>query len=246
MIGDLIQRIADNARIESFLTSSTLNTVFSMINLLIFGIVLIVFNTTIFMIFATGSALYLCWVYVFLKKRRELDYKRFTQLSSNQSNLFQIITGIQEIKLNNIERQQRWEWERIQAKLFKLKIEGLKISQYQESGSAFINQAKNVMISFFSAKAVIDGDISLGTMMAIQYIIGMLNGPIEQLISLLNTIQDAKISLERLNEIHKREDEEKPEDNKIITLPKCKSIQISHLCFQYEGPNSEMILNDLA
>jgi ATP-binding cassette subfamily B protein len=245
MIGDIMQRIGDHRRIESFLTTSTLNILFSMVNLVIFGIVLVIYDLTIFMIFVVGSLLYFIWIYLFMKKRRELDFKRFAQLADNQSNLFQLITGMQEIKLNNCEKQKRWEWERIQARLFKVNIKSLSLSQYQQVGSVFINQTKNIFISFFAAKAVVEGDMTLGMMLAVQYIIGQLNAPIEQLIGFLHSTQDAKISLERLGEIHLKKDEERPDEHKLSILPENKGITVSELYFQYEGPHSEMVLNNL-
>jgi ATP-binding cassette subfamily B protein len=245
MIGDILQRIGDHSRIESFLTSSTLNILFSMLNLVIFGIVLAIYNLKIFFIFLIASIAYIVWVVVFMKKRRELDFKRFAQMSDNQSNLIQLITGIQEIKLNNCEKQKRWDWERIQAKLFKVNVKSLSLSQYQESGSSFINQLKNILISFWAAKSVIDGTMTLGMMMAVQYIIGQLNSPIQQLIGFFHATQDAKISLERLGEIHQREDEESPDDARMTSLPANKTLTISNLSFQYEGPHSEFVLKDL-
>lgn len=246
MIGDIMQRIQDHRRIETFLTTSTLNILFSMVNLVIFGAVLAVYDVTIFLIFIIGSIAYFLWIYMFMKKRRELDFKRFAQMSDNQSNLFQLITGMQEIKLNNCEKQKRWEWERIQARLFKVNIKSLSLSQYQQVGSVFLNQTKNIFISFFAAKAVIEGDMTLGMMLAVQYIIGQLNAPIEQLIGFLHSTQDAKISLERLGEIHLKEDEEKPDEHKISILPDNRSIQVQDLSFQYEGPHSEMVLKNLS
>jgi len=189
--------------------------------------------------------LYSLWIWLFMKKRRELDFKRFTQMSENQSNVIQLITGMQEIKLNNCEKQKRWDWEHIQARLFKVNVKGLALTQYQQAGSVFINQTKNIFISFIAAKAVIDGSITLGMMLAVQYIIGQLNSPIEQMINFIHSTQDAKISLERLGEIHNKEDEEKPEDAKITIIPENKSINISNLSFQYEGPHSEMVLENI-
>lgn len=245
MIGDIMQRINDHRRIETFLTSSTLSIIFSMMNFAIFAVVLMMYNLTIFLIFLVGSVIYTLWAYLFLKKRRELDFKRFAQLADNQSNLFQLITGMQEIKLNNCEREKRWEWERIQAKLFKVNIKSLALSQYQQSGTIFVNEIKNILITFFAAKAVIDGSMTLGMMLAVQYIIGQLNAPIEQLITFFNATQDAKISLERLGEVHKREDEEAPDDAKIAVIPQDRSIYINDLSFQYEGPHSEFVLKNL-
>jgi ATP-binding cassette subfamily B protein len=245
MTGDILQRIYDHTRIQSFLTSTSLSIIFSLVNLIIFGVVLAIYNLKILSIFLFGSVLYITWILLFMKKRRDLDFKRFQQMSENQSNLYQLITGIQEIKLNNCERQQRWRWERIQAKLFKISIKGLTLSQYQQSGSMVIDQLKNIFISFFAAQAVIKGEMTLGMMMAVQYIIGQLNSPIGQLIGLAQTTQDAKISLERLREIHEKEDEETTDDMKITILPENKNIVIANLSFQYEGPHSEFVLNGI-
>ncbi len=245
MIGDIMQRIHDNSRIQAFLTSSTLNTLFSFVNLIIFSIVLGIYSLKILGIFFLASTLYVLWIVIFLKKRKELDYKRFAQASAEQSNLYQLITGMQEIKLNNCEKQKRWEWENIQAKLFKVSIKGLTLSQYQQAGGFFIDQAKNIIISFFAAQAVITGNMTLGMMMAVQYIIGQLNAPIGQLIGFVQSAQDAKISLERLGEIHNREDEEDPNENKITLLPQKRDIGIQNLTFQYEGTHSETVLDNI-
>ncbi|MFA8298534.1 MAG: peptidase domain-containing ABC transporter [Hyphomicrobiales bacterium] len=245
MIGDIMQRIGDHQRIESFLTSSSLSVLFSMINLIVFGVVLAIYDLTIFGVFLLGSALYTLWVLIFLKKRRELDFKRFARLSENQSNLFQLITGMQEIKLNNCEIRKRWEWEKIQAALFKVNIKGLGLSQYQEAGGMVFNQGKNILITFIAARAVVEGEMTLGMMMAVQYILGQLNSPIQQMIGFVREMQDAKISLERLGEIHDKEDEENQEDIKQDFLPEEKSISIDNISFQYEGPHSPMVLENL-
>jgi ATP-binding cassette subfamily B protein len=244
MIGDILQRIGDHHRIEVFLTSSSLNIIFSMINLVVFGLVLAYYNLPIFFIFILGSVLYVAWVVLFMKKRRDLDFRKFAQLADNNSNLIQLIMGIQEIKLNNCEKQKRWGWERIQANVFKINVKSLTLSQYQMSGSVFINQVKNIVISFFAAKAVIDGNMTLGMMMAVQYIIGQLNSPIDQLINFMHMTQDAKISLERLGEIHNKE-EEATDIDKVKELPLDRSLHINKLFFQYEGPHSEFVLKDL-
>ncbi|NOU62304.1 peptidase domain-containing ABC transporter [Marinifilum caeruleilacunae] len=245
MIGDLLQRIQDHTRIENFLTSSTLNVLFSMVNLLIFGVVLAIYDMTIFLVFVLGSALYIIWVNLFLKKRRELDGKRFAQMSSNQNSLVQLITGMQEIKLNNCEKQKRWEWEQIQAELFQVRTKGLALNQYQISGSIFFNETKNIIITFLAAKAVLDGGMTLGMMLAVQYIIGQLNSPLDNLVQVIHSWQDAKISLERLGEIHEMKEEESVEDQKLTEIPDEKTIDIEKVCFQYEGPHSEMVLNDV-
>ena len=246
MIGDLIQRIGDHKRIESFLTTSTLNILFSFVNLVIFGIVLWIYSANIFLIFLIGSVLYTAWVYLFMKKRRELDNRRFAQLSDNQSNVIQLISGMQEIKLNNCEKQKRWEWERIQARLFKVNIASLSLSQYQQAGGVFINEIKNIMITFIAAKSVIDGNMTLGMMLAVQYIIGQLNSPINQMIGFLQSTQDAKISLERLGEIHQRENEESEDIPKISILPEQRELNIDSISFQYEGPHSPFVLDNVS
>ena len=245
-IGDIMQRIHDNSRIQDFLTSSSLNTLFSFVNLIIFSIVLGIYNIKILEIFLLASVLYVLWVAIFLKKRKELDYKRFAQASAEQSNLYQLITGMQEIKLNNCEKQKRWEWENIQVKLFNVSIKGLALSQYQQAGAFFIDQTKNIVISFFAAQAVITGNMTLGMMMAVQYIIGQLNAPISQLIGFVQSAQDAKISLERLGEIHNREDEENPNAEKITLLHGLPDISIQNLTFQYDGPHSEKVLDNVS
>ncbi len=245
MVGDLIQRINDNKRIESFLTGTTLNVMFSLVNLVIFGAVLLYYNVMIFSIFLFGSTIYALWVWLFMKKREELDYRRFAQMAANQSNVIQLIQGMQEIKLNSCEQQKRWEWERIQAKLFKVSVKGLALSQYQQSGAVLINEIKNIFITVIAAKSVVDGDMSLGMMLAVQYIIGQLNSPIDQLISFFNLTQDAKISLERLGEIHLRNDEEDIDDSRINDIPDDKSIELSNLGFRYDEPDSNLVLDDI-
>lgn len=245
MIGDLLQRIGDHRRIERFLTSQSLNVIFSVFNIVIFSIVLIIYKLSIFLVFLSGSALYIMWVFLFLKKRRELDFKQFAQLADNQSKLIQLINGMQEIKLNNYERQKRWEWERIQARLFKVNIQSLSLQQYQQAGSVFINETKNIVITILAATAVVNGQMSLGMMLAVQYIIGQMNSPLEQMVEFMQVSQDAKISLERLSEIHTQKDEEQDQAGKLTSLPSKADIAVSGLVFQYEGPNSPKVLNNI-
>ena len=245
MIGDLLQRIGDHRRIERFLTSQSLNVIFSVFNIVIFSIVLIIYKLSIFLVFLSGSALYIMWVFLFLKKRRELDFKQFAQLADNQSKLIQLINGMQEIKLNNYERQKRWEWERIQARLFKVNIQSLSLQQYQQAGSVFINETKNIVITILAATAVVNGQMSLGMMLAVQYIIGQMNSPLEQMVEFMQVSQDAKISLERLSEIHTQKDEEQDQAGKLTSLPSKADIAVSGLVFQYEGPNSPKVLNNV-
>ena len=180
-----------------------------------------------------------------MRYRRELDIKRFTQAAGEQSNLFQLITGMQEIKLNNCETEKRWQWERIQVKLFKISIKGLALEQYQQLGSVFFNQTTNILISFMAARAVVSGEMTLGMMVALTYIVGQLTAPIEQFIGFSRAFQDAKISLERLGEIHGKEDEEQTLQFKSTTLPVNKTITISNLNFSYDGADRDYVLKDI-
>ncbi|MFI3315285.1 MAG: peptidase domain-containing ABC transporter, partial [Rikenellaceae bacterium] len=245
MVGDIIQRISDHGRIQSFMTGSVISIVIAAFTFVIYSGVMATYHITILGIFMLGSALYIGWVLLFLKYRKKLDYMRFQESSANQSNIVQLITGMQDIKLNNCEKQKRWAWESIQAKLYKISIKGLTLGQTQQIGGLFIDQSKNIIISFLAAKAVIDGDMTLGMMMAMQYIIGQLNAPISQLIGFVQAIQDAKISLERLNEIHEKEDEEAESKNKIKDVPSEEDIILKNVVFQYEGPRSAKVLNNI-
>lgn len=245
-IGDIMQRIQDHNRIQSFLTQSLIDIVFAVITLVVYTIIMATYNLDILGVFALGSILYVTWVMFFMKKRREIDFKRFQQAAANQSNIVQLVTGMQEIKLNGCEKQKRWEWESIQARLFKVSIKGLALNQNQQLGATFINQAKDLFITFLSAKAVVTGDMTLGMMMAVQYIIGQLNAPVQQFIGFTQVAQDARISLERLGEIHNREDEEKPGDTRIHDIPSDKDLSVRNVIFQYEGPRSEKVLNDVS
>jgi ATP-binding cassette, subfamily B, bacterial len=246
LTGDLMQRIGDHRRIETFLTGTTLNILFSLVNLVIFGLVLLYYHLLIFAVFLAGSLVYGLWVYIFLRRRAELDHKRFAQMSAHQSNLIQLIQGMQEIKLQNCEQQKRWEWEAIQARLFRIGIKGLALRQYQQSGAIVLNEIKNILITIIAAKAVVDGTMTLGMMLAVQYIIGQLNSPVEQLIGFFNTTQDARISLERLGEIHDRKDEESSDLEKLQEIPPDSGIEISDLSFRYEGPESELVLDNIS
>ena len=244
-IGDLRQRIDDNERVQTFLTGSLVSMSFGIFTFIIYSFVMAYYDWSILLIFYFGSALYVLWIVLFLKKRKELDYKYFNVAAANQSNVYQLITGMQEIKLNNCEKQKRWEWERIQARLFRVNVKGLMLNQNQQAGSLFINQVKNIVISFIAAKAVIDGSMTLGMMMAVQYIIGQLNSPINEFIVFMRAGQDAKISLERLGEIHNNDDEEDVNLFRIYELPENKNISVQNLSFHYEGPKSPRVLNDI-
>ena len=244
MTGDILQRINDHKRIERILTTSSLNVLFSMVNLIIFSIVLAYYNWQIFTIFLVGSIIYFLWITIFLKKRRDLDYKRFSQVSQEQSKVIELINGMQEIKLHNAEKQKRWSWEYLQARLFKVSIEGLALEQYQNVGSGFINELKNILITVLSAKLVIDGNITLGMMLAITYIVGQLNSPIAQLIGFVRELQDARISLERLSEIHDKEDEEPSSKEQISEISTNLNFHLDKLSFRYIG-SEKLVLEDL-
>ncbi|MDR1763361.1 MAG: peptidase domain-containing ABC transporter, partial [Dysgonamonadaceae bacterium] len=244
-IGDIMQRIGDHSRIQSFMTGSTVSTLFSFFNFFVFAIILAYYNLAILGVFVLGNALYVAWIVFFMRYRRKLDYKRFAQSSANQSNLVQMVTGMQEIKLNNCERQQRWRWEQIQVRLFKISIKGMALGQYQQVGSIFFSQTTSLLISYLSAKAVVEGNITLGMMMSISYIIGQLSGPIGQVIGFAQSLQDAKISLERLNEIHNRDDEEQAIENKIGELPADRTIRMENVSFSYEGAERDYVIENL-
>ena len=241
MTGDIMQRLNDHKRIERILTTSSLNVLFSMVNLVVFGFVLAFYSLKIFGIFLVGSICYFIWIALFLKKRRDLDYKRFSQLSEEQSKVIELINGMQEIKLHNAEKQKRWSWEYVQARLFNVSIEGLILEQYQSVGSNFINELKNILITVFSVILVIEGEISLGIMLAISYIVGQLNAPITQLINFVREFQDAKISLDRLGEIHNKEDEESLNSPRIIDIPKNVGFKLESVSFRYIGSDVTVI-----
>ena len=236
--GDLLQRISDHKRIESFLTTSSLSVLLSVINLLAFGIVLIIYSVPIFLIFLASSVLYIGWIFFFLNMRKEVDYIAFQQMADNQDSLIEIVQGMPEIKLQGSQLKRRWKWATIQAQLFRTQMKSLSISQYQDAGALSINQLKDIIITFFAAKLVLNGQITLGMMLAIQYIIGQLNGPLQQLIGFIRSAQDAKISLERLSEIHNRPDEEPVDVLKNADIPD-GDITISNLSFAYTGLNDE-------
>jgi ATP-binding cassette, subfamily B, bacterial len=243
MTGDIMQRINDHHRIEKILTTSSLNVLFSVINMFIMGGVLAYYNLQIFFVFFAGSILYFGWITLFLKRREELDYKRFSEVSQEQSKVMELINGMQEIKLHNAEKQKRWGWEYVQARLFRVSIKGLVLEQTQTIGSSVINELKNIFIIFLSAKLVIDGQITLGMMMAISSIVGSLNGPITQLISFVREVQDAKISLARLSEIHDKEDEKQQEAHQMNDVPLNEDIHIKDLSYRYLGSDIPVLEN---
>ncbi len=245
MTGDIMQRINDNYRIENFLTGSSLSTLFSLFNFVIFSAVLAWYSFKIFFVFVLGSIFYFLWIIFFLKRRAELDFKRFQQSSRTQSKIIELINGMQEIKLHNAERQKRWQWESLQAKLFQINLKGLSLTTAQNSGSALINELKNIFITVLSAKLVLEGQLTLGMMLSVSYIIGQLNAPVMEIVAFIQHWQDAKLSLERLGEIHNKEDEENVNTEKIKEIIQQESFYINHLSFKYEGIGNDYVLHDL-
>jgi ATP-binding cassette subfamily B protein len=244
--GDILQRTQDHRRIQAFLSSSTLNVLFSVINIVIFGAVLAYYNIPIFAVFLLGSLIYISWTLIFMKRRAELDFRRFDEASGNQSSLIQLVNGMQEIKLNGSERRRRWEWEQIQVRLFRISIKGLALAQVQNNGGLLINELKNITITFIAAKAVIDGHLSLGMMLSVQYIIGQLNLPINNFVTFIRGAQDAKMSLERLAEIHHHPDEENRQEDLLTDLPQNRSLRLENVNFQYGSKASPMVLKDVS
>lgn len=234
LMGDLMQRIGDHSRVNSFLTQQTLNVAFSLISFAVFSCVLLVYNRLIFLIFLIGSFLYGGWMTLFLRRRKVIDYELFEQQAANNNKTYQFLTSMQEIKLQDCEQRRRWEWEDIQADLFHIQMKSLKLQQTQEAGSIFINELKNIIITVVSATAVINGSLTLGMMLAVQYIIGQLNSPIEQLMHFIYSVQDVKISLERINEIHKKDNEEDFNRSRTEYDNERHDIELNNIDFKYD------------
>ena len=248
LMGDLLQRIEDHRRVEQFLTSSSLSLLFSFFTFLVFGVVLAVYNLGIFLVFLFGTSLYAGWIILFLKKRRQLDYKYFEQAGRNRNVTYQLIGGMQEIKLQGCEQRKRWEWEDVQADLFKVNLQSLNLQQVQQAGSITINEVKNILITVLAATAVIHGNMTLGMMLAVQYIIGQLNSPVEQLIQFIYSWQDVSISLDRMNEIHTETNEENVERTRTAYTDKTTeghSLTIKDLSFKYDIYSLKDILSDI-
>lgn len=248
LMGDLLQRIEDHRRVEQFLTSSSLSLLFSFFTFLIFGIVLAVYNLYIFGVFLLGTILYAGWIVIFLKKRRQLDYKYFEQAGRNRNVTYQLINGMQEIKLQGCEQRKRWEWEDVQADLFKVNLQSLNLQQIQQAGSITINEVKNILITVLAATSVIQGNMTLGMMLAVQYIIGQLNSPVEQLVRFIYSWQDVSISLDRMNEIHTETNEENAErtrNNYTEESIDGHSLAIKDLSFKYDIYSPKDILSNI-
>lgn len=248
LMGDLLQRIEDHRRVEQFLTSSSLSLLFSFFTFLVFGVVLAVYNLGIFLVFLSGTSLYAGWIILFLKKRRQLDYKYFEQAGRNRNVTYQLIGGMQEIKLQGCEQRKRWEWEDVQADLFKVNLQSLNLQQIQQAGSITINEIKNILITVFAATSVIQGNMTLGMMLAVQYIIGQLNSPVEQLIQFIYSWQDVSISLDRMNEIHTETNEENAKRTRNAYIDETlegHSLKIKDLSFKYDIYSPKDILSDI-
>ncbi|HBL34608.1 MAG TPA: ABC transporter ATP-binding protein [Porphyromonadaceae bacterium] len=245
LMGDLMQRMNDHSRVERFLTTQVLNIMFSLFGFIIFGCVLLAYSGTIFSVFCIGSILYGLWIAIFLKKREQLDFLYFEKQAINNSKTYQFITTMQEIKLQDCEQRRRWEWEDVQADLFSVNMKSLKLQQTQEAGSVFINEVKNIIITVLAATAVINGEMTLGMMLAVQYIIGQLNAPVEQLMAFLYSIQDVQISLERINNIHELRNEEENSQNLSCFGNEDKSIYLKNVDFKYDIHRQENILKNI-
>jgi ATP-binding cassette subfamily B protein len=244
--GDFIQRISDHKRIELFMSQTVLNLFYSAITIIILGFVLLIFSIKLFIVFAIGVILYVAWTLFFMHKRREIDNKKFAQLTENQNSIIQIIQGMPDIKLNNCEKQKRWEWESIQARIFRINVKGLTLHENQHAGALFFNEFKDIIIIFMAARMVLEGNqLTLGGMLAISYILGQLSGPLNQIIEFMHSTQDAKISLERMAEVHDSKNEIEEEKLYINTFIPKQDIELSDVSFQYEGPHSPYILKDL-
>lgn len=245
-VGDILQRVKDFGRIESFLTGTLISTVLSVVTFAVYAVMIVTCSRGILGVFVVGSAAYVWWICAFLERRRRLDYMRFQQLAADQANLVQLVGGMQEIKLNSCERQKRWEWEAVQNKIFKIRMMGLRLANTQSAGASMIDQAKNLVIVFLAAQSVISGDMTIGQLVAVQYIIGQLNAPLYQFVEFLQSLQDAKISLERMSEVDTATEEEQlygPEC--VADIPSEADIRLDHVTFRYDGPRSAKVLDDV-
>ena len=245
LMGDLMQRMNDHSRVNNFLTQQTLNITFAMLTFVVFSVVLFFYNKLVFAIFLLGSILYCAWITLFLKRRKVLDYELFEQQAINNNKTYEFITSMQEIKLQDCEQRRRWEWEDTQADLFGVQIKTLKLQQTQEAGSIFINEVKNIIITVVAATAVIHGQMTLGMMLAVQYIIGQLNSPVEQLMNFFYSLQDVKISLERINEIHQMDDENGKEGLQTSIENKSEGIDIKNIMFKYDPHALNKTIDDV-
>lgn len=243
--GDIIQRINDNERIQNFFTGPALNTMFSLINFIVFGIVLITYRLNLFLIFTAAVVLYFLWMRLFLPIRRRINYQVFHASSQENNSTLEMVQGMQEIRLQNVEQVKRWEWESVQSNIFRLNFKSLSYGQLQTAGAIILNHGKDAILTFVVARLVIQGELTFGAMLAVQYIIGQLTGPVEQFNQFVQEVQDAKISMERLNEIHAKADEEDISKQYLLELPPHRSIVIDNLSFAYPGPGKDAVLKDI-
>jgi len=243
--GDIMQRIGDQRRIEQFLTGNSINILFSLINLLVYSLVMLLYSIPVFLIFLAGSVLYILWITLFLKQRRKLNYRQFSLSARENSATLEMVQGMQEIKLHNAERPFRWKWEDMQRNLFSIGFQNLSLSQLQTAGALFINEGKNLLVTAIVATAVIKGELTLGAMLAIQYILGALNSPVQQFTGFIQEFQDAKISLERLNEIHNEEDEAQEDETAAHLKGGGIGISIANMSFGYFSGEDNRVLKDI-
>ena len=245
LLGDLMQRMGDHSRVNGFLTGQTLTIAFSLFSFAVFSVVWFLYNWQIFAIFLLGSILYAAWMMLFLRRRKVLDYELFEQQAINNNKTYEFLTSMQEIKLQDCEQRRRWEWEDTQADLFGVQMKSLKLQQTQEAGSILINEMKNIVITVVAAAAVIHGQMTLGMMLAVQYIIGQLNSPVEQLMGFFYSLQDVRISLERINEIHRAEDENGKRGLHTALDDSSKGIDIDGIMFKYDPHALTKTLDDV-
>lgn len=246
LMGDLMQRMGDHNRVNSFLTQQTLSIVFSLFTFVVFSIVLLSYNWLVFAIFMLGSLFYGGWLALFLRRRKVLDYELFEQQAVNNNKTYEFITSMQEIKLQDCEQRRRWEWEDVQADLFRVQMKSLKLQQTQEAGSICINELKNIVITVVAATAVIHGQLTLGMMLAVQYIIGQLNSPVEQLMGFFYSVQDVRISLERINEIHRMDDENGNQGLETSVKEEGRGIDLENVNFKYDPHALKTIIDNVS
>lgn len=243
--GDIMQRIEDHQRIEDFFTTTSVNTFFSFFSFIVFAVILGIYNVYMLSFFLFGHVIYVIWTMLFFKYRRVLDFKRFDKSAKNQSNMIQLIEGAEEIKLNNCEYKMRSAWEKIQEELLAINVQGMKIEQIQNIGAFFITNVVNTVLLAYAAWLVVKGNITLGMMMSLTYIIGQLKGPIQNFMSFTYAYQDARISLERLSEVHLQKDEDEINQTKISEFSLDQDIKIENLEFSYYGPSTSLIFDRL-
>lgn len=243
MTGDLMQRVDDHARIQRLLANTTLSMLSASFTLLVFGIALMYFSALIFGVYLIGSVIYVSYLVVFLRRRRDLDHRRFQEMSTSQNLLIETIRGMPEIKLNGAEREKRWDWERVQARIFQLRRKGLALDQYQQGGAMLINEVANAVMTIMAAHLVVSGSMTLGGLLATQYMIGQLNTPLNQMVSFLHDLQDAKLSLDRLGEIHTEREEGSGTER--YEIPDGADIVLENVSFSYSGGTQDLVLNGL-